>query len=112
MITAWHFVRTTESGPVLRDGRPVVVGEWSDHDGPLVLCERVGSPPAAHSVMASTLTIAVHSLHSRASFLAPVVIAIASPPSPWSGVACETRLRHYGHVLLPGNLQDLLRMGL
>ena len=39
MITAWHFVRTTESGPVLRDGRPVVVGEWSDHDGPLVLCE-------------------------------------------------------------------------
>ena len=24
MITAWHFVRTTESGPVLRDGRPVM----------------------------------------------------------------------------------------
>jgi len=36
---AWHFVAPGDAGPVLRDGRPVVVGEWLRHEGPLVLCE-------------------------------------------------------------------------
>jgi len=37
---AWHFVARDASGrPVLRDGRPVVVGEWLRHRGPLELCE-------------------------------------------------------------------------
>ena len=38
-MKAWHFVRQSDTGPVLRDGRPVVVGEWLEHTGPLELCK-------------------------------------------------------------------------
>jgi hypothetical protein len=34
VILAWHFVRGDRT---LRDGRPLVVGEWLEHTGPLVL---------------------------------------------------------------------------
>ena len=34
----WHFVRPPLPG-VLRDGLPVVLGEWRRHEGPLVPCE-------------------------------------------------------------------------
>jgi hypothetical protein len=36
MIEGWHFCRDGR----LRDGRPVVIGEWLQHVGPLKLCER------------------------------------------------------------------------
>ncbi len=37
-MMAWHWVMKSDTGPVLRDGRPVVVGEWVEHDGKLELC--------------------------------------------------------------------------
>jgi len=40
MQLAWHFLASGPDGqPVLRDGRPLVVGQWYEHDGPLVMCE-------------------------------------------------------------------------
>lgn len=37
---AWHFCKIDESGrPVLRDGRPLVIGEKLVHHGKPVLCE-------------------------------------------------------------------------
>jgi len=40
MQLAWHFLAADEAGnPVLRDGRPLVVGQWYKHDGPLVMCK-------------------------------------------------------------------------
>ena len=40
MQLAWHFLAAGPDGqPELRDGRQLVVGEWYEHDGPLVMCE-------------------------------------------------------------------------
>lgn len=37
---AWHFLAAGQDGqPVLRDGRPLVVGEWLTHLGPCIICE-------------------------------------------------------------------------
>ena len=35
---AWHFLAGGPEGPHLRDGRPLEVGRWYEHEGPLVLC--------------------------------------------------------------------------
>ena len=38
--TAWHFLAVDADGkPVLRDRRPLVLGKWLEHVGPIVLCE-------------------------------------------------------------------------
>jgi len=40
MQLAWHFLASGDDGqPVLRDGRPLVVGQWYEHTGPLVMCK-------------------------------------------------------------------------
>ena len=40
MQFAWHFLASDKAGnPMLRDGRPLVVGQWYEHTGPLVMCE-------------------------------------------------------------------------
>lgn len=36
---AWHFLRDKDGAPMLLDGRPLEVGRWYEHDGPLVLCQ-------------------------------------------------------------------------
>lgn len=36
----WHFCEIRDGKPMLRDGRPLVIGERIEHDGPLVICER------------------------------------------------------------------------
>ena len=37
---AWHFLASGDNGqPVLRDGRPLVVGQWYEHEDPLVMCK-------------------------------------------------------------------------
>ncbi len=36
---AWHWVMKSDTGPVLRDGRPVIVGAWIEHTGKLELCK-------------------------------------------------------------------------
>ena len=36
---AWHFLAGGPEGPRLRDGRPLEVGRWYEHEGPLALCE-------------------------------------------------------------------------
>ena len=38
---AWHFVRSVNGVPTLRDGRPVPpVGEWLEEPGDIVMCQR------------------------------------------------------------------------
>ncbi len=35
---AWHFCALKGGVPVLRDGRPVVIGEWLEHTGAVKIC--------------------------------------------------------------------------
>ena len=50
MQLAWHFLAANEAGnPVLRDGRPLVVGQWYDHTGPLRMC-RSGYHASVHAI--------------------------------------------------------------
>jgi len=37
-IEAWHFLGGTDA-PALRNGAPLVVGEWLHHEGPVKFCE-------------------------------------------------------------------------
>ena len=40
-MKAWHFLDVNAAGePVLRDGRKLVLGEWLEHEGDLVMCEQ------------------------------------------------------------------------
>lgn len=35
---AWHFCAMQNGHPVLRDGRPLIIGEWTVHAGPVRIC--------------------------------------------------------------------------
>lgn len=39
MSRAWHWMAAGDGKPILRDGRPVVVGEWLRHEGEARICE-------------------------------------------------------------------------
>jgi len=76
-ITGYHF-----TGDRLRDGRPIpAIGEWLEHDGPIVPCER-GLHASEHPMDA--LTYAPGPMLHRVE-LEGDLVAHGDPPDKWAG---------------------------